>query len=60
MCFSFFANSCSFRLIIAMIMNIIPQTKDHSLKTAIVFGLSPPKSLPPEAETFRRNHAVKI
>ena len=33
------ANSCSFRSIIATGMNIIPQTKDHSLKTATVFSL---------------------
>jgi hypothetical protein len=41
-------------------MNILPKTKDHSLKTATVFGLSPPQSLPPEAESLRLNHAVKI
>ena len=41
-----------FRSIIARGMNIIPKIKDHSLKTATVFGLSPPKSLPPEEEDF--------
>ena len=34
-----------FGSIIATGMNIKPKTKDHSLKTATVFGLSPPKSL---------------
>ena len=33
MSFSFFANSCSFRSIIATGRNIIPKTKDHKLKT---------------------------